>query len=42
VRRVQLLVDGKEADSLAGHVDVRRPLERDMALVRQDTPPAVQ
>jgi hypothetical protein len=42
VQRVQLLVDGKEADSVAGHVDVRRPLERDMTLVRQDSPPPVQ
>ena len=42
VQRVQLLVDGHEADSVAGHVDVRRPLERDLALVRQEPPPAVQ
>jgi len=42
VQRVQLLVDGKEADSIAGHVDVRRPLERDMAYVRQEPSPAVQ
>ena len=41
VQRVQLLVDGKEADSVAGHVDVRRPLERDMSFVRQEPPPAV-
>ena len=39
VQRVQLLVDGKEADSVAGHVDVRRPLERDLTLVRQEPPP---
>jgi hypothetical protein len=42
VQRVQLLVDGKETDSVAGHVDVRRPLERDMAFVRQEPPPAVK
>ena len=42
VQRVQLLVDGKEADSVAGHVDVRRPLERDMAYVRQEPPPTVK
>lgn len=43
VQRVQILVDGNEADSVAGHVDVRRPLERDMAYVRQEPPsPAVQ
>ena len=42
VQRVQLLVDGKEADSIAGHVDVRRPLERELAYVRQEPSPAVQ
>jgi spore germination protein GerM len=35
VRRVQILVDGKEADTIAGHVDVRRPLSRDDSLVRE-------
>jgi spore germination protein GerM len=35
VQRVQLLVEGKEVDTLAGHVDVRRPLERDSTLVRE-------
>ena len=34
VTRVQILVDGKEVDTLAGHVDLRRPLTRDEALVR--------
>jgi spore germination protein GerM len=34
VQRVQLLVDGKEVDTIAGHVDVRRPLSRDPTLVR--------
>jgi len=28
VTSVQILIDGKEADTLAGHVDLRRPLER--------------
>ena len=32
---VQILVDGKEVDTLAGHVDLRRPLERDLSLVRE-------
>jgi hypothetical protein len=43
VQRVQLLVDGKETDSVAGHVDVRRPLERDLSFVRQEpsAPPGV-
>jgi spore germination protein GerM len=35
VRRVQILVDGKEADTIAGHVDLRRPLSRDDSLVRE-------
>jgi hypothetical protein len=34
IQRVQLLVDGKEVDTIAGHVDARRPLERDTSLVR--------
>ena len=34
VQRVQILVEGKEVDTIAGHVDVRRPLERDSTLVR--------
>jgi hypothetical protein len=33
VTSVQVLVDGKEVDTLAGHVDLRRPLEKDLALV---------
>ena len=37
VRRVQLLVDGKEVDTLAGHVDVRRPLLPGTSLVREGT-----
>jgi hypothetical protein len=32
-RRVQILVDGKEADTIAGHVDLRRPLTRNDSLV---------
>ena len=35
-KRVQILVDGKEVDTLAGHVDLRRPLVSDTALVRED------
>ncbi|MBM3275493.1 MAG: GerMN domain-containing protein [Candidatus Sericytochromatia bacterium] len=33
IRRVQLLIDGREVDSLAGHVDLREPLEPDLTLV---------
>jgi spore germination protein GerM len=35
IQRVQLLVDGKAVDTIAGHVDVRRPLVRDFSLVRE-------
>ena len=34
VKRVQILIGGKEADTLAGHVDLRRPFERDISLVK--------
>jgi spore germination protein GerM len=36
IQRVQLLIDGKEADTLAGHVDLRRPLQRDQSLVKEE------
>ena len=36
IQRVQILVDGREVDTLAGHVDLRRPLERDASLVREE------
>lgn len=42
VQRVQLLVEGKEVDTIAGHVDVRRPLERDTTLVRDSQTEAKQ
>jgi hypothetical protein len=35
VQRVQILVDGKEVDTIAGHVDIRRPLARDTSFVRE-------
>ena len=34
IQRVQILIDGREVDTLAGHVDLRRPLERDFSMVR--------
>ena len=34
VARVQLLLDGREADSLAGHVDLRQPLRKNEGLIR--------
>jgi spore germination protein GerM len=30
---VQILVDGKEVDTLAGHLDLRRPIEQDLKWV---------
>ena len=35
VTAVQILVDGKEVDSLAGHIDLREPLARSEAWVRK-------
>lgn len=36
VTRVQILIDGKEADTLAGHVDLRNPLSKNLSWVRTD------
>lgn len=33
VQRVQLLIDGREVDTLAGHVDLRRPLRKNEGLI---------
>jgi spore germination protein GerM len=33
VQRVQLLIDGHEVDTLAGHVDLRRPLRKNALLI---------
>lgn len=35
IGRVQILIDGREVDTLAGHIDLRRPLQRNDTLVRQ-------
>ena len=35
-RRVQILIDGKEVDTLAGHVDLRRPLTADASVNRKN------
>jgi hypothetical protein len=32
-----VLVDGKEADTLAGHVDIRRPLAKNAAWLQEPT-----
>jgi Sporulation and spore germination len=36
---VQILIDGREADTLAGHVDLRRPLRKNEALIVTLVPP---
>ena len=35
VQSVQLLIDGREVDTLVGHVDLRRPLRKNEALIAQ-------
>lgn len=46
IKRVQILIDGREADTLAGHVDLRRPLSPDpaylgeSAIANPEPPPA--
>ena len=32
IHAVQILVNGREVDTLAGHVDLRRPLGKDLQL----------
>jgi hypothetical protein len=36
IARVQVLVDGKEVDTLAGHVDLRHPLEKNLKWVKPE------
>ena len=38
ITRVQLLIDGKEVDTLAGHVDLRQPLAKNLTWVVQTKP----
>ena len=41
ITRVQILVDGKEVDTLAGHVDLRHPLQKNLKwLANPARPPA--
>lgn len=40
VRRVQILVNGKDVDTLAGHVDLRRPLTYDVSMALDSEGPA--
>jgi hypothetical protein len=34
ITRVQILIDGKEVDTLAGHVDLRHPLQKNLKWVK--------
>lgn len=38
ITHVQILVDGKEVDTLAGHVDLRQPLTKNLTWVKTDNP----
>lgn len=38
IHRVQILIDGKEVDTLAGHVDLRNPLSKNITWVKTDNP----
>jgi hypothetical protein len=39
---VQILVEGREVDTLNGHVDLRRPMGRDLRWVQEAAPTATQ
>lgn len=36
VKRVQILIEGQEVDTLAGHVDLRHPLQKNLTWVRTE------
>lgn len=38
IKRVQLLIDGQSAVTLAGHIDLSRPLPPDMTLIAAEAP----
>jgi spore germination protein GerM len=40
IARVQILVNGKEADTLAGHVDLRHPLQKNLKWLASPASPA--
>lgn len=40
IAAVQILVDGREVDSLAGHIDLRRPLPRSLGWVTEPSAPS--
>jgi hypothetical protein len=37
ITRVQILIDGKQVDTLAGHVDLRHPLAKNLDWIAHDT-----
>jgi hypothetical protein len=39
IARVQILVNGREVDTLAGHVDLRHPLEKNLAWIAAEPQP---
>lgn len=39
IKSVQILIDGQEVDTLAGHVDLRHPLAKNMRWVQVSGPP---
>jgi hypothetical protein len=38
ISRVQILIDGREVETLTGHVDLHEPLRKNEALIRTPTP----
>jgi hypothetical protein len=40
LQEVQILIGGQEADTLAGHIDLRRPLRKNERLILPASPPA--
>ena len=40
ITSVQVLVDGKEVETLAGHIDLRKPLQKNLAIIESETPTA--
>lgn len=38
VQRVQIMLEGKPVDTLAGHIDLSKPLEPDYSLLQQNLP----
>jgi spore germination protein GerM len=41
IKAVQILIDGREADTLAGHIDLRQPLQKNLQWVAEPAPAPV-